>query len=249
MDAPLLETCTLTKEFGGLTAVDGVSITFDGDNLLSIIGPNGAGKTTFFNLITGSLLPTDGAILFQGDDITDLPMEEVARVGIVRSYQISELFMEMSVLENVRVAVQTDYDSYDFWSQIDANEEIDERAHRTLERVGLDHKSEDLAKTLSHGEQRTLEIAISLGADPELLLLDEPSSGMSPEEMSEIIHLIEELAGTQSIILIEHKMSFVRQVSDRIMVLHNGTKIAEGSPQEIQANEQVQRVYLGGEQL
>jgi branched-chain amino acid transport system ATP-binding protein len=155
----------------------------------------------------------------------------------------------MTVLENVRVAVQSDSSAYDFWSRIDDNEGITAKAEAVLERVGLEYKSDEPAASLSHGEQRTLEIAVALGANPDLLLLDEPSSGMSPEETQDIIDLIEDLSDSQPIIFIEHKMSVVRRVADRILVLHNGRKLAEGPPKSVQANEQVQQVYLGEEQL
>ena len=249
MDEPLLQTQGVTKEFDGLFAVDDLSFSFDSDLLYAIIGPNGAGKTTLFNLLTGALKPTAGSITFAGEDVTDLSMEQVARRGLVRSYQISQLFEEMTVHENVRVAVQSDHSVFDCWSQIDDDEEINARTAEVLEQVGLSHRADELASSLSHGEQRTLEIAVALGTDPDLLLLDEPSSGMSPEETTDVIQLIGELASTQPIVFIEHKMSVVREVADRILVLHNGQKIAEGTPADVREDAEVQRVYLGGQKL
>lgn len=242
----LLETKGLTKKFDAITAVDHVDVTFEEGSLHSIIGPNGAGKTTFFNLLTGALQPTAGEITFNGEDITDLQPSEIAREGLVRSYQVTTVFDGLSVLENVRIAVQARHTAYNFWNEADDYSELIEEAERILEKVGLSHKADVEAANLSHGEQRTLELGIALGGDPELLLLDEPSSGMSSEETNEIIDLIEEIAEDVTIILVEHKMSVVMQVSDRIMVLHNGQKLADGSPEEVQNDEDVRQVYLEG---
>jgi branched-chain amino acid transport system ATP-binding protein len=245
MSQPLLETRNLTKTFEGLVAVDGVSVSFDADQLHAIIGPNGAGKTTFFNLLTGALEPTDGTIHFDGENITNESPVEIARRGLVRSYQETTLFDQLSVLENVAVAVQSTSNVYDFWTSSEAHPEILEEAEEILNRLSLAEERDQLVANLSHGDQRTLEIAVVLGTDPDLLLLDEPSSGMSPEETSEVIELVEELSEDLPIVLIEHKMSVVMQVSDRIMVLHNGQKIADGSPSEVRNDQQVQEVYLG----
>lgn len=249
MGEAILEVKDLTKQFGGLTAVDSVSVSFEEDSLYAIIGPNGAGKTTFFNLLTGVLQPTSGSIHFQGGEITGLNTEEIAQRGMVRSYQITSLFDNLTTLENVRVAVQTKYDPYDFWTDIDDDPEMTDRAMELLKRVGLEHRSETPAANLSHGEQRTLEIAVTLGTDPSLLLLDEPSSGMSPEETTEMIGLLGELSADLPIVLIEHKMNVVRQVADYIMVLHKGRKIADGTPEKVGSNEQVKRVYLGTHEI
>ena len=246
MSEALLRTEKLRKDFKGLTAVNEVDAEFDRERLHAIIGPNGAGKTTFFNLLTGTLRPTSGRILFKGEEITDEEPEEIARRGLTRSYQVTNVFDGLTVLENVRVAVQARHTAYNFWSDADSRTEFIEEAERILERVDLSAKSDRLAETLSHGEQRTLELAVALGTNPEMLLLDEPSSGMSAEETREIITLIEELARDKAIVLVEHKMSVVMNVADRILVLHNGEVIADGSPQEIRENKQVQEVYLGG---
>lgn len=234
----------LTKTFEGIVAVDDVSAEFLDDELHAIIGPNGAGKTTFFNLLTGALEPTAGTILFEGEDITDIGPSEIARRGIVRSYQVTKLFDGLTVLENVAIAVQSNENSYNFWNKTDP--EVTDRAREILAEVNLTSKADDLASTLSHGEQRTLEIAVALGTDPKLLLLDEPTSGMSPEETRDVIQLVGELQRDFPIILIEHKMSVVNEVADRILVLHNGMKIADDEPEAVRQDQEVRRVYLEG---
>ncbi|WP_250137759.1 ABC transporter ATP-binding protein [Halorientalis salina] len=234
----------LTKKFDGLTAVNDVSVEFLDEELHAIIGPNGAGKTTFFNLLTGALTPTSGRIHFDGEDITDVGPSGIARRGIIRSYQVTKLFEGLTVLENVSIAVQSDSMSYNFWRPTDPA--IGDRAYEILERVGLANKADSLASDLSHGEQRTLEIAVALGTEPEMLLLDEPTSGMSPEETTEVIELIHQLQGDFPVVLIEHKMNVVNEVADKIMVLYNGEKIADDVPSVVQDNEEVRRVYLEG---
>lgn len=249
MPDALLKTDGLTKDFSGLRAVDDVSISYDSDELLAIIGPNGAGKTTFFNLITGTLQPTSGKIWFNSQDISYASPSEIARKGLIRSYQTTQVFEGLSVLENVRIAVQSKERPYAFWNDAQADEGMVSRAREVLQRVGLWGKRDQEAGNLSHGEQRTLEIAIALGADPELLLLDEPSSGMSPEETREVIELINGLATDDlGIIFVEHKMSVVMDVADRIVVLHQGQVLADGSPAAVREDSEVQRVYLGGQE-
>ncbi|MFC7156973.1 ABC transporter ATP-binding protein [Halomarina halobia] len=240
----ILSVDDLRKQFDGIVAVDDVTARFYEDELHAIIGPNGAGKTTFFNLLTGALTPTSGTIVFDGEEITGVPPSEIARRGLIRSYQVTKLFDGLSVLENVAVAVQTNENSYNFWGK--APPEITDRAHEILERVDLAPKADTLASNLSHGEQRTLEIAVALGTDPKLLLLDEPTSGMSPEETRDVIQLIGELRRDLPIILIEHKMSVVNEVADRILVLHNGKKIADDVPDAVRQDREVRRVYLEG---
>ncbi len=248
MGQTLLETEGLTKRFASVMAVDDVDVSFDEGTLHAIIGPNGAGKTTFFNLLTGKLKPTAGTIHYKGEDITgDLP-EQIAQRGMIRSYQVTNIFEGLSVLENVRVSVQAGEKIYDFWTDTEELTEIKEEAQAILNRVGLMEKAEAKAENLSHGERRTLELAIALGRDPELLLLDEPSSGMSSEETREIIGLIKELAEEITIILVEHKMSVVMEVAERIVVLHNGQILADGTPREIRNDAEVRRVYLEGGQ-
>ncbi|MGH7416182.1 MAG: ABC transporter ATP-binding protein [Candidatus Rokuibacteriota bacterium] len=244
-DAVLLRTDQLTRAFGSLVAVDRVSVSVRRGELRSIIGPNGAGKTTFFRLISGELAPTAGRIWFDGRDITGLPQHVVARLGIAKSYQITNVFPRLTVLENVRVAVQGAGRAFDFWSRADRLGAVRERAQTLLGTVSLGAKADLLAAHLSHGEKRHLELAIALASDPVLLLLDEPTAGMSPEETDETMRLIRELATGRTVVLVEHKMKVVMKVSDRVTVLHQGQVLAEGSPDDIRANETVQRTYLG----
>ena len=243
--APLLRTERLTRAFGSLIAVDRVDVTIHQGELRSIIGPNGAGKTTFFRLISGEMPPTSGRIFFGEREITGLPQHAVARLGVAKSYQITNVFPHLTVHENVRVAVQGHARAFNFWSRADRLTDVSERATRLLETVGLARKHDGLAAHLSHGEKRHLEIGIALAAEPSLLLLDEPTAGMSPEETDETMRLIRELAAGRTVILVEHKMKVVMKISDRITVLHQGAVLAEGSPEEIRANDRVQQTYLG----
>src|SRR5881296_1661109 len=229
-EAPLLRTEALTRAFGSLIAVDRVDVSVRRGELRSIIGPNGAGKTTFFRLISGETTPTSGRVWFGEREITGLPQHAVARLGITKSYQITNVFPHLSVHENVRVAALTD---------------VAERAHALLRTVGLTAKAGQLAAHLAHGEKRHLEIAIALASEPQLLLLDEPTAGMSPEETDETMRLIRELTAGRTVILVEHKMKVVMKISDRITVLHQGQVLAEGTPEAIRANERVQQTYLG----
>jgi branched-chain amino acid transport system ATP-binding protein len=241
----LLRTERLTRAFGSLIAVDRVDVAVRAGELRSIIGPNGAGKTTFFRLISGEMTPTSGRIFFGDRDITGQPQHAVARLGIAKSYQITNVFPHLSVHENVRVAVQGPARAFDFWSRADRLADVHERATALLQRVGLAAKREQLAAHLSHGEKRHLEIGIALATDPTLLLLDEPTAGMSPEETDETMRLIRELAAGRTVILVEHKMKVVMKISDRITVLHQGQVLAEGTPEQIRANDRVQQTYLG----
>lgn len=241
---PLLETRNLSKAFGGLTAVSGVDFTLEPGELRAIIGPNGAGKTTFFNIIAGNLAPTGGRILFRGQDITSLPPHRRSHLGIGRSYQITNIFPDLTVFENVRVAAQTRRTTFTFWKDAERLEDVVRRAANLLASVGLSEKRDVPAQRLSHGEQRHLEIAIALATDPTLLLLDEPTAGMSPEERATTARVIREIARTLTVVLVEHDMDVVMGISDRITVFHHGKILAEGSPAEIRANADVQRVYL-----
>jgi branched-chain amino acid transport system ATP-binding protein len=244
-DEVLLRTEQLTRAFGSLLAVDRVDVAIRRGELRSIIGPNGAGKTTFFRLISGEMAPTGGRIWFDGRDITALPQHRVARLGVAKSYQITNVFPHLSALENVRVAAQGHRHAYDFWSKASRLTDVRERAQALLARIGLAGKAELLAAHLSHGEKRHLEIGIALATGPELLLLDEPTAGMSPEETDETMRLIRELAQGRTVILVEHKMKVVMKISDRITVLHQGHVLAEGTPDEIRGNPLVQQTYLG----
>jgi branched-chain amino acid transport system ATP-binding protein len=244
-DAVLLETEQLTRAFGSLVAVDGVSVAVRRGELRSIIGPNGAGKTTLFRLISGEMPPTAGRIRFAGRDIAGLPQHAVARLGIAKSYQITNVFPHLTVLENVRVAVQGHAHAFNFWSRAARLDGVRQRAEALLASVGLAGKPGLPAAHLSHGEKRHLEIGIALATDPQLLLLDEPTAGMSPEETDETTRLIRSLAAHRTVILVEHKMKVVMNISDRITVLHQGRVLAEGTPEEIRGNAVVQQTYLG----
>ena len=241
----LLRTERLTRAFGSLIAVSGVDVSIRRGELRSIIGPNGAGKTTLFRLISGETTPTSGRIFFGERDITGLPQHAVARLGIAKSYQITNVFPHLSVHENVRVAVQGPARAFDFWSRADHLRDVHARASAVLETVGLAAQADRLAAHLSHGEKRHLEIGIALASEPTLLLLDEPTAGMSPEETDETMRLIRQLAVGRTVILVEHKMKVVMKISDRVTVLHQGQVLAEGTPEEIRANERVQQTYLG----
>jgi branched-chain amino acid transport system ATP-binding protein len=241
----LLETDNLTRAYGSLLAVDRANVTVREGELRSIIGPNGAGKTTFFRLVSGEVTPSSGRIRFRGRDITGLPQYDVARLGIGKSYQITNVFPHLTVLENVRVAAQGYTRSFNFWSRAVDLQDVRARAEAILSTVGLAAKAGRLAAHLSHGERRHLEIGIALASDPVLLLLDEPTAGMSPEETDETMRLIRRLASGRTIVLVEHKMKLVMNISDVITVLHQGRVLAEGTPEEIRASALVQQTYLG----
>jgi branched-chain amino acid transport system ATP-binding protein len=244
-DLPLLRTERLTRAYGSLIAVNGVDFSVREGELRSIIGPNGAGKTTFFRLISGEVPPTSGRIWFKDREVTGMPQHAIARLGVAKSYQITSIFPHLTVLENVRVAAQGSSRAFDFWRRAEALTDVRARAEEMLATVGLAPKGYLLAAQLSHGEQRHLELAIALAANPILLLLDEPTAGMSPEETDETMVLIRTLAAGRTIVLVEHKMKLVMGISDRITVLHQGQVLADGTPEEIRANEAVQRTYLG----
>ncbi|HTK90833.1 MAG TPA: ABC transporter ATP-binding protein [Verrucomicrobiae bacterium] len=244
----LVRTERLTKAFGALTAVDGVSIEVQEGSLHSVIGPNGAGKTTFFNLLTGQLAPTSGRIFFDGRDIAGTPAHRVARLGIARSFQRTSIFPTLTIADNVWLAAFARQASWRglAWRRADHYPALGERARTVLDEVGLAGKADQPARELSHGEQRQLELAIALAAAPRLLLLDEPAAGLSPDETQKMVALVRTLKGRYTIVLIEHKIDIVMTMSDRISVMHFGSVIAEGSPTEIQRNAEVRRAYLGG---
>ena len=241
---PILETKNLSKHFGALVAVDGVDYVVDSGELRSIIGPNGAGKTTFFNMIAGDLIPTSGQVIFDGADVSEVPAHERSHMGIGRTYQITNIFPKLSVLENIRIAAQSRKMTFNLWSTVPSHKELVEKSDGILERINLTEKRDELAGTLAHGEQRYLEIGIALATDPKLLLLDEPTAGMSPEETIQTGEFIKSLADPLTIVLVEHDMEVVLGISDKITVLHNGAFLAEGTVEEVRANAEVQRVYL-----
>jgi len=245
----IFETKDLRKEFGALVAVADVSIKVHKNSLHAIIGPNGAGKTTFFNLLSGNLEPTSGQVFFKGKDITRQPVHRTIHFGIGRSFQITNIFPNLTVLENIRLASQAlGKDNFKFFRATAAFERYEERAREVIELVGLTGKAYTLARTLPHGDQRKLELGMILAPDPEVLLLDEPTAGMAAEQVPELIALIQEIQkqGNKTVMLVEHNMNVVMSVSDVITVMHQGAVLAEGSPAEIAANETVQTAYLGG---
>ncbi|MCX5734669.1 MAG: ATP-binding cassette domain-containing protein [candidate division NC10 bacterium] len=244
---PILTTRGLVKRFGALAAVDGVDLTVRQGELHSIIGPNGAGKTTFFNVLFGILESDAGEVQFKGERITGLSPDQIVGRGVSRSFQIISIFQELTVLENVRIAVQArSPHRFDMLSRAEALADLVEEARRIIGLVGLAGKEEVAASSLSHGDQRLLEIGIALATAPEVLLLDEPLAGLSPRERVRVTDLIQRLAERMTIVLIEHDIDRVLALSDRITVLHQGKVIAEGSPAEIQKDHQVQEAYLGG---
>lgn len=242
----LLRTERLSRRFGSLMAIADVSFSVPAGELRSIIGPNGAGKTTFFRLVSGELAPSSGKIWFKDREVTRLPQHAISRLGIVKSYQITSVFPRLTVFENVRVAAQAARAAFNFWSHAISLTEVSDRAHHLLRAVGLAHRASELAAHLSHGEKRHLEIGIALATDPALLLLDEPTAGMSPEETEATMSLIADIAEGRTVIVVEHNMKLVMKISHRVTVFHQGEILAEGAPDEIRANDRVQQVYLGG---
>ncbi len=244
-NTPILEVQGITKRFGSFVALHDVSTQFEAGKLSAIIGPNGAGKSTFFNVVSGASLPSSGRLLFQGRDITGLPQHEFARIGIAKSFQITNVFKRLSAHENVRVAVQMRHSRYQLLQPRAAMHDISDRASELLQRVGLHPLRDRPASDLAHGQQRALEVAMALAAEPALLLMDEPTAGMSPEETKVMMDLILQLAAERSVILVEHKMKLVMGICQRLLVLHHGEFLAEGTPDDIRANAEVRRVYLG----
>ncbi|MBK8900162.1 MAG: ABC transporter ATP-binding protein [Anaerolineaceae bacterium] len=244
----ILETQNLRREFGALVAVEDVSLKVKAGSLHSIIGPNGAGKTTFFNLLSGNIPPTAGRVLLRGKDITSLPLHRTAHLGIGRSFQITNIFPNLTVLENIRLAAQAlGKDSFRLLRSYRAFPRYETRAWEVIEQVGLVNEALLPARTLPHGAQRKLELGMILAPDPEILLLDEPTAGMASEQVPELMALIQKIqeAGHKTVMLVEHNMNVVMSVSDTITVMHHGAVLAEGTPAEISANETVQTAYLG----
>jgi branched-chain amino acid transport system ATP-binding protein len=244
-DLNLLETKELTKSFGGLTAVDHVNFQVERGELRAVIGPNGAGKTTFFNVIAGRIPPTKGEIWFKGENITHLPTYVITKKGIGRSYQITNIFPKLTVFENIRLAAQAIEVTYNFWENVMFMDSINRKVMEILEKLKLIDQKDIRAANLPHGLQRHLEIGIALASQPELLLLDEPTAGMTNEETERMMELIDEISKGLTIVLVEHDMKFVMSVSKKITVLHEGRVLSEGTPEEIQKSEEVQRIYLG----
>ena len=240
----ILRTDGLTVRFGGLTALNNVSIAVPKGQIRAVIGPNGAGKSTFFNCLTGVIKPSAGRVRFDGADITGLPPYRISRLGLARSYQITNILPGATVLENVRIAAQSRHHNWSMLRHHRAYTDVIERAHAVLASLELDGKADELAANLSHGEQRTLEIAIALATEPKVLCLDEPTAGMSVAETHHTTALIRHIAADLTILIVEHDMEVVMGLAQVITVLHYGEVLAEGVPSDIQGNARVQEVYL-----
>jgi branched-chain amino acid transport system ATP-binding protein len=243
----MLQTRALSRRFGGLLAVSAVDLVVARGEVRAIIGPNGAGKTTLFNLISGAISPSSGSVLFKGVDITGHSPRAIFRKGMVRSFQISHLFGSLTVRENVEIMGlgRARRSGAPFSRLTTPRAAVDQRVDRALVRVGLQHRSDELCGTLSHGDRRLVEIAMVLSGMPEIVLLDEPTAGMSPEETRHTASLIRSLAPEVTVVIVEHDMSVVMSICDRISVMHRGAVIADGPPAEIRADPEVQAVYFG----
>ena len=249
MAEPLLAIEGLTKRFGGVVASDNVTLAVAQGELHAIIGPNGAGKTTLIGQLTGELAPQAGRIRFAARDITDLPTHQRSLLGLARSFQITSLFLDLTALDNVALAVQAHAGhSFRFWRDARGEPELRAPARAALERVGLGGRADEVVANMSHGEHRQLEIAMALATKPRMLLLDEPMAGMGPEESARMVELLRELKQEVTILLIEHDMDAVFALAGRISVLVYGRVIASGEPAAIRANADVRRAYLGEQQ-
>lgn len=235
----------LTISFGGLIAVNNVSFEAEPLRITSIIGPNGAGKSTLFNLVSGALRPSAGSVRLFGDDVTGQPPQKLLREGLSRSFQITNLFFESTVIENLRFAAQVAEPMTKQILPVNRSRDALSRAQELLERFDLAAKAGELAGALSHGEQRRLEIAVALAGRPRVLLLDEPTQGMSHRDTVETAEMIKRLAGEITVLLIEHDISLVMTLSDHIVVMHQGAKLAEGNPEKVRADATVRAAYLG----
>ena len=242
----LLQIEELAKRFGGIVATDDVTLSIAAGELHAVIGPNGAGKTTLIAQLSGQLAPDAGRIHFAGHDISTLPMYRRSHLGLARSFQITSLFLDLSVLDNVALAVQAHRGhSFRFWRDARGEKDLREPAHAALARVGLSARERQPAAALSHGEHRLLELAMALAGNPRLLLLDEPMAGLGPEESARMVVMLRELKKKLTILLVEHDMEAVFALADRITVLVYGRIIASGAPAAIRANSQVRDAYLG----
>lgn len=247
--SPILRTKNLVKNFGGITVAKKINFSMANGELRCLVGPNGAGKTTFFNLVTGIIGPSEGDIFFMERKITNLSTHRIARLGIARSFQVPNVYSGLSVAENIHIAVQQKYKTFNPLGSGRVPDEISRMVSRLLESFHLAPQKDIQASKLSHGEKRRLELAISLACEPRLLLLDEPCAGLTVAETEEIGRLIQDLSSQGiSILVIEHDTKFVKKIADTITVLHRGEIVAEGSPEEIEKNEYVKDIYLGGKQ-
>ena len=242
----ILETRNLTREFKGFVAVNQVNLQVQRGHIHALIGPNGAGKTTCFNLLTKFLIPSSGQILFNGRDITALESAQIARMGIIRSFQISAVFPRLSVLENVRIGLQrTLGTSFHFWKSEATLNQLNDRAMQLLAEVGLEEFADSITVDLPYGRKRALEIATTLAMEPELMLLDEPTQGMGHEDVNRVTALIKKVSQGRTILMVEHNMNVVAGICDRISVLQRGAILAEGDYQSVSQNPQVLEAYMG----
>ena len=248
----VLQTHDLTIRFGGHVAVNAVSCRFEPGTLTAIVGPNGAGKTTYFNLISGQLTANEGRVFLEGQELTGMSASARTRAGLGRAFQLTNLFPNLSVLENVRLAVQATelgahYRGLNLWSIWQDHAQLTQQAQDILKQVAMLHQAQAIVSSLPHGDQRKLEVALLMALKPSVYMFDEPTAGMSQDEAPVILNLIRQLKGDKSktILLVEHKMDVVRELADRIIVLHNGHLVADGEPSEVMASAVVQEAYLG----
>lgn len=245
----ILSVVNLNKSFGGLTAINDVSLDIEKETINAIIGPNGAGKTTFFNLISGRIKPDSGSIFFDGDNITNMLTEKIISKGIGRTFQITNIFPQLTAFENIQAALIKKYGlNYSFLRSRKKITKLADEAFSILKNIGLDHVAHTESNKLPYGDQRSLEIGIALANDPKLLLLDEPTAGMSPEDSMEVIKFINKIQAEENItiLIIEHNMNIVFAVSQKIFVLHQGKLLSHGTPSQIQDDHEVITAYLGG---
>lgn len=250
MTQELLKTDALTVRFGGHVAVDAVTCSFAAGELTAIVGPNGAGKTTYFNLISGQIPASGGTVTLKGQDITRLSVAERCRLGLGRAFQLTNLFPNLSVLENLRLVIQSQqHKGFGLFSMADSHAALTNEACAILERVRLASQQHQLVSELSHGDQRKLEVAMLIGLDPLVYMFDEPTAGMSVDEAPVILDLIAEIKAdtSRTVLLVEHKLDVIRTLADRIIVLHNGALAADGPPAEVMASAVVQEAYMGKE--
>lgn len=251
MHDPILQAENVSKRFGGVTAVDDVSISLSVGETAALIGPNGAGKTTFYNVVSGRMVPSSGRVLFEGTDISGWPAHKIARLGISRSFQVTNVFNELSVRENVEVAlISHRKKSLRLFSLRAYDRELHDEAESILERLGLGDMAQARTGTLSYGDKRLLELAIVLATEPRLILLDEPTAGLTPEETRKVIQLIDRLRSDQpyTFFITEHDMEVVFNLADRVLVMHRGQLLAQGTPDEVREDPQVKAAYLGDDE-
>jgi branched-chain amino acid transport system ATP-binding protein len=245
----VLDVRDLRRAFGALRAVDGVSLHLERGSIVALIGPNGAGKTTLYNLVTGRLRADGGSVRFRGQELLGLPPHAIARRGLVRSFQITNVFPGLTVLQNVRAALIARYRrTGDWWHPVARDTSLNQEAHAILNRVGLQGAARRLVSAMPHGDRRVVEIALVLALDPEVVLFDEPTAGLNPEESQRVVALIRDLRHRtgKTFLITEHDLAVVFALAERILVMHQGRLLAQGSPAEVQADREVRRAYLGG---